>query len=83
MKKPEQQEIFEKHIKNASREIQLAMRVISTLKISSTEKRKFLRKVRPLFDLSSNLKLSFPNLEVQEETPKKKVKEVKDVNRRR
>lgn len=83
MRKTQEQEIFEKHIKNASREIQLAMRVISSLKVNSTEKRKFLRKVRPLFDIASSLKLSFPNLEIQEEVPKKKNKEVKDVNRRR
>jgi len=74
-------ELLEGHLKNASREISSALRLIYSLSISNKEKRKLERKLIPAIREIERLKVS--NIELEQPLSRKDKKEVKNGNRRR
>jgi len=76
------QEVLNKHLQRASRELQMVVKFLNDLDISRAEKRKLERKIAPALDLVSKIKIKIPVKEF-EEVSKKKKKEVKGEKRRR
>lgn len=75
----EYQEIIKSHLKKAEKEVQMALRSLSSSGMPSYEKRKVERKFYPLLDsIRSTSKIKFPDLREPVPEPKKKKKEVKD-----
>lgn len=80
------QEMLDKHLNRARKELLQALRVIDGLGIAKSAKRALERELRPLIAMAEQSKIKIPVAPVEELSDKKKKKdkkEVKGVNRRR
>tara|TARA_B100000900_G_C20437519_1_gene657604 strand:- start:280 stop:546 length:267 start_codon:yes stop_codon:yes gene_type:complete len=73
------QEVLEKHLKKALRELQQVSRLINGLGITHSQKKALNRDLRPIIGMLQSTKIKIPEVPVEEQ----KKKEVKNGNRRR
>ena len=75
----EYQEIIKSHLKKAERDVQMALRSLSSSGMPSYDRRRVERKFYPLIDsITSASRIKFPDLSEPKPEPPKKKKEVKD-----